>query len=193
MSVLDFSRRIVYNILHTLSRGRFAFFNSQTGGIGEVHSRMRDVGAGPAQGQPQETRARGHALRVARVGPVRIRQLRRLRALHGAEPRMDAGARLCVQERSPKPRRVPLRVLGRGPRPVLGMPEERLGHPARQGEERQRVDRRQGAEALHEPRREDADSLNVQVCKCANGHRSVVSTSASFRRRRLALETGADR
>lgn len=31
------------------------------------------------------------------------------------------------------------------------------------------------------------------MCKCANGHRSVVSTSASFRRRRLALETGADR
>ena len=36
-------------------------------------------------------------------------------------------------------------------------------------------------------------SLSVQMCKCASGHRSVVSTSTSIRRRRLALETGADR
>ena len=36
-------------------------------------------------------------------------------------------------------------------------------------------------------------SLSVQICKCAIGHRSVVSASTSFRRRRLALETGADR
>ncbi len=36
-------------------------------------------------------------------------------------------------------------------------------------------------------------SLSVQMCKCASGHRSVVSTSTSFRRRRLALEAGADR
>ena len=193
MPVPGFSCRIVYNILHTLSRGVLPFFNSHAGDTDEVHNRMRDVGAGPAQGQPQETRAARHALRVARVGPVRLRQLRRVRALRRAEPRMDAGARLRVQERSSQPRHVPLRVLGRRPRPVLRLPWEHLGHPAQQGRERQRVDRRQGAEAQPEPRREDADSLNVQVCKCANGHRSVVSTSASFRRRRLALETGADR
>ena len=34
---------------------------------------------------------------------------------------------------------------------------------------------------------------SVEMCKSASCHRSVVSTSTSFRRRRLAPETGADR
>ena len=140
-----------------LSRGCSRFFSRRTEGAGdEDHNRLRAVRPGPAQGQPQEARARRHALRRARVGDVRIRQLCRVRAVHGAEPRMAEGAWVRVPERRPEPRRVPIRVLRRRPRTVLGLPAQRLVRRVGQGEARERVHRREGAEALQEARRKDS-------------------------------------